>query len=308
MTGCGIEEADTPPPLPPGHPNMVPSLKTTDEDLVTTSLNYRIPRMIRRGSEKSLLSCSMSMGPPPTPSGGHGKGSKKSKTLEKQQKNKKKPKKSDTFSGRSTPSLLSSPAKSATMYFNGSPSHTAGGNLSLTSSFSSADLKTPKKSRWLNLRSKVGKKLSRSPSHTSEYEVVKTTAKAQRSQSIPSIKKSSIYSGRNSSLSGEDMGVTDGGPMGIVSPRLRKRSTSGNNNVNLVSKIFSVLSFWVEEFFEVSFGNYKDTYNSLYGQRVCLYGYKQFPKFSINGTLKFEWKGNSLLQLLIWAESSEFYF
>lgn len=232
--------------------------------MVTQSLNpHRMSRMIRRGSEHSLLGCSLNLGTANpfeklslSPSLG-GK-DRKFKTLEKLKVKKSKNKKADTFGGRgsgtATPtSAFTSPSKSS-MYFSGSPSRTSiSGSLGPSAIFSNPDLtKTPKKSKWMNLRNKVGKRFLRSPSDTED---VRLQNKPQRSHSIPSIKKHVVYSGRNTSVSGEELGMIsmpDGGSISMVSPRIRKPSTSQGNNINLVSKIFSVLKCWVDEYFEVS--------------------------------------------------------
>ena len=240
LTGCVVEDDDIPPPLPPRHPNMVAS---TNEDLMSQSLNIRnFPRIVRQRSEHSLLTASLNIGPTKTD---YDIKDKKDKS-----KGKRKNKKSDTFSGRGTPtggSVLSSPVRSSTMYFN-SPSHTGTTSLAPSASFSAADTKsTPKKtSRWSNIRNKMGKKL-RSPSISADTEEPgRLLNKPQRSHSIPSIKKCGVYS-RAGSITGEEMEV--GGS--IVSPRIRRGSTS-QNNVNLVAKIFSVLTCWIEEHFEAS--------------------------------------------------------
>ena len=259
-----MEEEDTPPPLPPRHPDMysVQTTRTNKKQMLTESLDpSKLSRMLRRGSEHNLLTTSMSSASSSvsgTPSHSSGK-DKKSKTLErKQPKEKKKKKKSDTFSGRATPvNVLSSPAKSSQMYFGNSPSHTSGSSsLSASQSFNaSGDMaKTPKKSRWLNVRRKIKKNFTRSPSFVDadEIKAVHKSNKPQRSHSIPAIKKSGVYNGRNASISGcsEDLGMNI--PDGLISPRARRASTSPGNNVNLVSKVFSILMCWVEDYFEVS--------------------------------------------------------
>ena len=184
----------------------------------------------------------------------------KSRTLEKANKPKKKSgKKADTFSGRATPnttpnSLHASPNR--TMYFSSSPSHSI--NLSAAAAFANQDAnKTPKKSsKWTNLRMKMNKKFSRSPSVSADTgDDTKLRTKPHRSHSIPAIKKSGVYPGRNASISGGDdvsLSMADGGSISAGHTRHRKTSSSQANNVNLVAKIFSVLSCWVEEYFEVS--------------------------------------------------------
>lgn len=212
----------------------------------------RIPsrRIVRRGSEHSLLTCSMSIGPAEsTPDK-----QKKSKTLEKPVKGKKRSKKSDTFSGRGTPtssSVMNSPVRnSANLYFGSSPSHAS---LGVSASFSTADIqqKTPKKvSKWSKLSNIVVQKFSRA-----EGDDTRMRVKPQRSHSIPSIKKCGVYPVRNSSVPGEEMGMgglAENGSISSINPRARKSSSSQANSVNLVAKIFSVLGCWVEEYFEVS--------------------------------------------------------
>lgn len=198
---------------------------------------------------------------------------KKSKTSDKNPfRTKKNKKKADTFSGRGTPtsSVLSSPARNATMYFGGSPSHSSGlsnsvnlgggagngGSLSCSTSFNSGDAKTLKKSRWMMLRNKMGKKFTRTP-HMMDEEEPKIHGRTQRSHSSPSVKKYNV--GRSLSITEEDIRInmTDGGHggsvSGIVSPRLRRASSSQQGyNLKMLSKIFSILTCWVDEYYEVS--------------------------------------------------------
>lgn len=219
--------------------------------MVMLSLPLSSSRMVRRGSsEHNLLTCSLVVGQSPAKQG-------KSKTLEKPLKGKKRTKKSDTFSGRGTPtssSLMNSPVRSTNMYFGASPSHSA--SVSASASFSAADQhnRTPKKmSKWSKISSMVNKKFNRGGAETDESRL---RVKPQRSQSIPSIKKCGVYSGRNASISGEEMsfGGTLIGSESIssISSRSRRTSSSQGNSINLVAKIFSVLGCWVEEYFEVS--------------------------------------------------------
>lgn len=221
----------------------------------------RAPRMVRRGSEHSLLSCSMVVGPGSAPE--KQTKEKKSKTLEKP-KSKRKTKKSDTFSGRGTPtssSVLSSPVRnSSTMYFGSSPSHTGSLSLRASASFSAADIQlktTPKKaSKWSKISNIMNKKLNRATSTGMDADDSQLRTKPRRSQSIPSIKKCGIYNGRNASIGGEEMGMglCESGSISSTIPRTRTRKSSASqaNSVNLIAKIFSVLRCWVEEYYEVS--------------------------------------------------------
>ena len=285
LTGCaGIDDDDTPPPLPPRDPDMLPATKVTDESSLTQSLSsYSLnhKKLIRRGSEHSLINYSLS--------NSEQLAKDKSRSLEKSAKagKKKGNKKSETFSGRGTPtcaSLHASPNRS-NMYFGSSPTHTSMSHAHLTSSMSGSSgnilavsssigggsgtdvAKTPKKnSRWTNIRNKMGKKFSRGSVSTDSEDCTGKhhRSKPQRSQSIPSSRKAGVYvSVRNASVSGEEMSgmsYTDGGAgvgggggvAGAVLPRHRKSSSSYTNNVNLVAKIFSVLNCWVDEYFEVS--------------------------------------------------------
>ncbi len=244
-----------PPPLPPRDPDML---------LPPNLYEDRRKILPRRGSEHSLLSLSMSVG-----SGAQkplekqlsikksGKDKKAMKKLEEiSLKNKKKNKKSDTFSGRATPttsSALSSPARtSSILYFPGSsPSHNT--SVSCSASFNDSDLgKSPKRSKW-NMIRKVGRKIARSPSIVDQDDVKNAikSNKPQRSQSIPAIRNCGIYTARSVSITAENGlcgNLTDGG--GMISPRIRRGSTS-QNDVTIVSKIFSILTTWVEDYFEV---------------------------------------------------------
>ena len=88
------------------------------------------------------------------------------------------------------------------------------------------------KGRLINIKRKVtGKWLPRSPSMD-----------AKELESTQRLLKS-----RNHSFSGEADRVTPESPL----PRQRYQSTSHGNNLTLVSKIFSVLDYWQEEYFEV---------------------------------------------------------
>lgn len=195
---------------------------------------------------------------------------KKSKNLEKNHfRSKKNKKKSETFNGRGTPpsSAHSSPAKSATMYFGGSPSHPSnltnsvsvggagGGALSCSSTFSGIDCgsKSSKKSRWTMLRSKMGKKFTRASNVDEEESNTLGRLRTQRSHSSASIKKYNID--RTMSITEEDSrsDYLDGGSMSGSNPRLRRSSSSHQGyNLKMLSKIFSILTCWVDEYFEVS--------------------------------------------------------
>ncbi len=270
LTGCGMDDDDSPPPLPPGHPNADSKHSDTmTKEEESLGSFYRRGGLVRRGSEHSLLNYSLNMGQSPMLSGGGGGGGGKAKGPEGKGKGKK-VKKADTFGGRGTPtaslSLMSSPIRSSnnSMFLGGSPSHHGGNSLAPSASFSNADLGgkgQKKQSRWGNIRSKVKKNFSRSPSVTAESDEAKILHKPQRSQSIPAIRKTAVNS-RNGSISmasGEDYAVANvtdigGGGGGIVSPRRRtsnSHAATTANDVNLVSKIFSVLKCWVEEYFEV---------------------------------------------------------
>ena len=244
------------------------SMTKEDGDLVMQSLySGRIPRIVRRGSEHSLLTCSLQEGA--NEGNGSGGKDKKSKMADRFKPGKKTKKKSDTFSGRgsssgrATPSLLSSPVRSG--QFVGSPTHSS---INPSASFTSSDFnKTPvKKSKWTNIRQRMGKKFNRSSSTNIEAteELNRLRVKPQRSQSIPSNRKCGVYGtagGRSASITVDDVipNLTDGGAAagcvggGSVSLRGRRSSSSHcTNSVNLVAKIFSVLGCWVDEYFEVS--------------------------------------------------------
>lgn len=299
-----MDEDDIPPPVPPRHPNML--AETIHDDLVTQSLGgYRMQNnLVRSGSEHCLLSQStiepsglkshrqqqqFSGSTSPlaslrrgslTPISRHSAKEKKPKSEKNPFKTKKNKKKSDTFGGRGTPtgSVLSSPARNATMFFGGSPSHTVNlsssvnlgggggggastrGSLSCSASFNSADIKSSKKSRWGMIRHKVGKKLTRTPNMLDDEEpkIQGRGPRTQRSHSSPSIKKYSV--GRSLSITEEDgrgVSLPDGGTgmsiSGAVSPRLRRGSSSQQGyNLKMLSKIFAILTCWLEEYFEVS--------------------------------------------------------
>ena len=250
-----IDEDDIPPPIPPRHPDMLLlPLSKAEDDMVMQSLPLTSRGLVRRGSEHNILTSSMVVGQSPAKHG------KKSKTLEKPPpKGKKWSKKSDTFSGRGTPtssSLMNSPVRNSTnMYFSASPSHAPVGT---SASFSTADVqnRTPKKvSKWAKISSTFNKKFSRGGPNGVEAEENRLRVKPQRSQSIPSIKKCGVYSGRNPSICGEEMSfggsLVESGSISSINTRSRKTSSSQGNSVNLVAKIFSVLGCWVEEYFEV---------------------------------------------------------
>ena len=257
MLGINI---DAPPPLPPRDPDM---LSPKYDETRSLSSPFMPKNLVRQGSEHCLLSSSINLGSISNisdkysiTSGIFGR-DKKPKNEEKSSSKGKRKKKSDTYSGRATPTGPSngSPSKSSSMYFGNSPSHSRASGFS--SSFNQSDLdKNSKKSKWFIIR-KVGKKLSRSPSIDPD-EVKKNIP--QRSQSIPSVKKCGLYPGRSTSLSTEE----PDGLTGLVSPRHRRRTSSLQvNSVNLVSKIFSVLSCWVNDYFEVSRGVFFLSFLSL---------------------------------------------
>lgn len=94
--------------------------------------------------------------------------------------------------------------------------------------------KSPKRSKWGDLKSKM-KKFKRSPSLEAE-ELQGLQGRYPRKGSLS-----------NDSLMSTGINLPDGG----MPRRQRRSSSSYGNSVALVSKIFSVLSCWQEQFFEV---------------------------------------------------------
>ena len=276
---------DLPPPVPPRDRNMMAEID------VSQSLGGYLQSgtLIRSGSEHSLLTQSVCMaestskfhpgtklraGMLPLRRGSLNPLMDKSvipKSPKKSDKNifrsKKSKKKSDTFGGRGTPtnSAMASPARSSTMMFNHSPSHTSslsssvnmgggggasGVSISLSASFNSGDSKC-KKSRWKLLQNKVGRKFNKTNIAEEEEEEMPRGSRAQRSNSSPSMRKFGVN--RNYSITDEDFRVGSmGDGSGVISPRSRRASSSQQGcNGKVLAKIFSILNVWVDQYYEV---------------------------------------------------------
>ena len=279
-----MDDDDLPPSIPPDHPNKLGGRS------ITSSLNnyWREGTIVRHGSEHNLTSQSITIAELPgskfhkgeqhgnsillrrkslTPMAQKHFNSdkdKKTKSLENPFRSKKN-KKGENLSIRGTPpsSVHSSPAKSSTMFFGGSPSHTsnltnsvsvgrAGNALNCSGTYSSVDVKCSKMSPWMMIRSKMGKKFSRSSTMDEEEPCVHGRNRTQRSHSTPSIKKFNV--GRSLSITEEDIRYEfrdGGGSVSSTNPRVRKSSTTQGYNLKMLSKIFAILTCWVEEYFEV---------------------------------------------------------
>ena len=290
LSVCGVaEEENVSPPIPPDHPN-IPTEENLVEQSLSTFI--RCGNMVRHGSEHSLVTNSVnlsevcesnqqyrlrntsplrrkSLNQMISTSSSAGK-ERKYKSLEKNHFRKSKSKKRvESLSGRGSPanSISSSPARNTNMFFSGSPSHTrnmtgslslvgGGGSQGSLSGFNSLDSKSSKKSRWTMMRMKMGKPFSRTSNMEEEEASMQGSGRrTQRSHSSASIKKYSI--GRSSSITEEDFlnsGSVHGGSISSVAgPRMRKGSiTQQGYNLKMMSKIFSILTFWVDEYFEVS--------------------------------------------------------
>ena len=245
------ENEGAPPPLPPRDYDMpsTPTRKSFDD--------HEGRGIMRRGSDRSLLSASINFGLCPESPFHHGNAMTASPThstssvttLERKEKVERTlfskrtkkgssggRKKADTFAGRynsggKANTSLQMPTKSSTLQ----PS-----SGSSPGSVTPDAVKSPKRSKWKNI---ITKKFMRSPSIDGKE---LQGLKGRRSQSIPNIKKAAVHDVRKCSLE-----TVDGSSL---SPNGRQRMTSmcvGQNLANLVAKIFSVLNCWQANFFEV---------------------------------------------------------
>jgi len=288
LNTVSIDE-DVPPPLPPRDASMLV------EDMSQSVRSYLRPEtsnLVRSGSEHSLMTQSVSV----TESSSHSRFQSGSKLHVRSQqfrrgslnpmmdrpilpkspskksdknifRSKKAKRKADTFSGRSS-NTISSPARSATMMFSQSPTHTSaftssmtlgsgaagscsgsgGAGLNLSASLNVSDNKA-KKSKWKMLQSKVGRKFQKA-NIVEEEGLPQSPARAHRSNSSPSIKKYGVN--RSYSINEEDGRRVDRGSMsGVISPRSRRTSTSQTCNLKVLTKVFNILNVWVADYFEV---------------------------------------------------------
>ena len=237
---------DTPPPLPPRTADMLaPSTPSHDSRSQGSLIGGR---MVRGSSEHSLLTASVNLGhtyPSPFHHGNAMLVSPAHQTRSALSTPERK-KHSNTMehSGSRTPKRSSKKASTFGRY---SPvPDVADGAL---------PPRTPKKdkskSRWVGLKERMNKTFKRSPS----MEPVQGIPREARSQSIPTIRKNHVSSVARKTSVGPEVKLSvavdmpdGGGP----SPSRRQRTLSvQGGGVTLISKIFTVLNCWQENYSEV---------------------------------------------------------
>ena len=242
---------DVPPPLPPRDPDMLaPSTPTHDTRSVFGN------RMVRGSSEHSLLTASLNIGP------GHHRSpfhhgnammispSHQTRSALSTPERKKHANTMD-HSGSGTPKKLSAGKKASTFgRYSPSAEHQDG-------SVSKGSKKDKSKSRWTGIkdRMKLKQKFKRSPSIEIGKELG-SSPREVRSQSIPTIRKNTVGSITRKTSVGPEvklsvaMDVPDGGGHSPSRSRQRTLSVQGSG-VTLISKIFSVLGCWQDNYYEV---------------------------------------------------------
>lgn len=242
---------DVPPPLPPRDPDMLlpPSTPLHDARSHGSVVGNRI---VRGGSEHCLLTASLNVGPAhrsPFHHGGAMMASPAHQTRSALSTPERK-KLSNTIdhSGLGTPKKLSVGKKASTFGRYSPVSDQAEG-------ISKGSKKEKSKSRWNGLkeRMKFKSKIKRSPSTQEELGALPREA---RSQSIPSMRRNNVASVMRKTSVGPEvllsvaMDVPDGGAPSPSRNRQRALSVQGSG-VTLISKIFSVIGCWQENYHEV---------------------------------------------------------
>ena len=240
---------DEPPPIPPRDPDMLlDTLATPSHEIRSHDLTVG-NRMVRGSSEHSLLTASLNIGHRSPFHHGNAMLTAPAQQTRSALSTPERKKYSNTIesSGSRTPKKLSVGKKSSTFgrYSPSSDGPECG---------SKGSKKDKAKSRWVGVKHKFSKTFKRSPSM--EVKDIANSPRETRSQSIPTIRRNNVGGSmtRKTSVGPEVLlsvavDVPDGaGP----SPSRRQRTLSvQGSSVTLISKIFTVLGCWQENYYEV---------------------------------------------------------
>ena len=253
LVNLEVNDEDTPPPIPPRTPDMLIEAAAASREARSLGVSLVGNRMLRGSSEHSLLTASLNIGPGHHSPFHHGNAMMISPAhqVSKSALSTPERRKHSTFdnSGSRTPKKHSTGKKSNT--FGRYSPIPPGEQLEVGGKASKKD---KSKSRWNVVKNKVSKTFKRSPSMHAEVTDLQSSPREKRSQSIPTIRRNNVM--RKTSVGPEvklsvAVDVPDGGSAGPSPARRQRTLSTQGSGVTLITKIFSVLGCWQENYFEV---------------------------------------------------------
>lgn len=256
---------DVPPPLPPRDPDMLLPPATPSHDARSHG-SFIGNRMVRGSSEHSLLTASLNVGPGHRSPFHHGGAMMASPAHQTRSAlstpERKKHSNAMDHSSLGTPKKLSVGKKSNTFGRYSPVDHQEG--------ISKGSKKDKSKSRWNGLKEKMKFK-SKIKHSASTHEELGASPREARSQSIPSMRRNNIATVTRKTSIGPEVLLSvavDVPDSGVSSPsRIRQRALSLQvNAVTPITKIFSVIGCWQENYYEVRKFNFWRVRFSFRGQ------------------------------------------